>query len=73
MTTTLDFTIEEQDLRILFLKMPQYKLSKEGFDVFKKECKDGYVYYFNRNKNNLAKYGEPKTYSQWINAQIIVL
>jgi hypothetical protein len=73
MKTTLDFTIEEQDFRILFLKMPQYKLTPQGFEAFKKECKESYVSYFNRNTNNLTKYGEPKTFSQWINAQIIVL
>lgn len=69
----IDFTIDEQDLRILFLKTQTTKFSKEGFKRFIEECEFGYVCYFNRNINNIERYGYPKTYSQWINGQIIYL
>jgi hypothetical protein len=69
----IDFTIDEQDLRILFLKTSITKFSKDGFENFIKECEFGYVEYYNRNMNNIERYGLPKTYSQWINGQIIYL
>ena len=68
-----NFLIEEQDLRILFLKTQTTKFSKQGFNNFIKECEDAYSNYFNRNMNNLERYGNPKTYSQWVNGQIIAL
>ena len=68
-----NFLIEEQDLRILFLKTQTTKFSKQGFNNFIKECEDSYSNYFNRNMNNLERYGNPKTYSQWVNGQIISL
>ena len=67
------FNIENQDLRILFLKTSTTTFSSKGFDNFIKECEDAYLNYFNRNINNLEKYGKPKTYSQWVNGQIIAL
>lgn len=69
----LDFTIEEQDLRILFLKTQSTKFSADGFNDFINECKKAYSDYYNRNINNVSKYGLPKTYSQWVNGQIIAL
>lgn len=68
-----EFNIDYQDLRILFLKTLTTTFSAKGYDNFIKECEDYYLDYFNRNINNLEKYGSPKTYSQWINGQIIAL
>ena len=68
-----NFLIEEQDLRILFLKTKNTKFSAQGYRNFIKECEEAYLDYFNRNTNNLEKYGTPKTYSQWVNGQIIAL
>jgi hypothetical protein len=67
------FKIDSQDLRILFLKTQTTQFSTKGFNNFIKECEDAYLDYFNRNMNNLEKYGTPKTYSQWVNGQIIFL
>ena len=69
----LSLEIENQDLRILFLKTSTTSFSSKGFNYFIKECEDAYLDYFNRNINNLEKYGNPKTYSQWVNGQIIAL
>ena len=69
----LSLQIENQDLRILFLKTSTTSFSLKGFNDFIKECEDAYLDYFNRNINNLEKYGNPKTYSQWVNGQIISL
>jgi len=69
----LDFTIEEQDLRILFLKTQSTKFSVDGFKDFINDCEKSYRDYYNRNMNNLSIYGLPKTYSQWVNGQIIAL
>ena len=68
-----DLKIEDQDLRILFLKTQNTKFSSDGYKKFIKECEESYLDYFNRNTNNLEKYGTPKTYSQWVNGQIIAL
>jgi hypothetical protein len=69
----LDFTIDEQDLRILFLHTQTTKFTKDGFNQFILECKQSYFEYYKRNLNNVSRYGLPKTYSQWVNAQIIAL
>lgn len=69
----LSLEIENQDLRILFLKTSTTSFSSKGFNDFIKECEDAYSNYFNRNMNNLERYGNPKTYSQWVNGQIIAL
>jgi hypothetical protein len=61
--------INLEDLKCLFIAC-QYKGSIENFI---KECEVGYNLYFQRNQNDLIKYGEPKTYSQWINGQTICL
>lgn len=60
----LDFTIEDQDLRILFLKTSTSKFSKDGFERFINECKTSYTEYYHRNMNNIERYGLPKNYSQ---------
>jgi hypothetical protein len=69
----IDFTIDTQDLRILFLKTSSTSFSKAGFENFVKECAISYTTYFNRNKNNIKEYGLPKTYANWVNGQIIAL
>jgi hypothetical protein len=68
-----EFNIDSQDLRILFLKTSTTTFSAKGFNNFIKECEVSYLDYFNRNMNNLERYGSPKTYSQWVNGQIIAL
>ena len=68
-----DLTIELQDLRILYLKSECITFSKKGFEYFVIECKKSYLEYYNRNINNINRYGNPKTYSQWVNGQIIAL
>ena len=68
-----DLKIELQDLRLLFLKSEYTKFSKQGFEDFVIECKKSYLDYYNRNINNINRYGNPKTYSQWVNGQIIAL
>lgn len=68
-----DLNIELQDLRILFLKSECIDFSKQGFESFVIECKKSYLEYYNRNINNINRYGNPKTYSQWVNGQIIAL
>lgn len=62
-----------QDLRILYLKTETTKFSKEGFNKFIKDCENSYRLYFDRNNADFKKYGNPKTYSQWVNGQIISL
>lgn len=68
-----NFDVDAQDLRILFLKTQTTKFSTKGFKKFVKECQEGYTQYYNRNINDVIRYGVPKTYSQWINGQIIVM
>ena len=68
-----NFNIENEDLKILFLKTQRNKFSEKAFNNFIKECEHCYLDYFNRNINDLERYGNPKTYSQWINGQIIYL
>lgn len=65
----IDFTIEKDDLKCLFIAC---KL-QTSFNVFISDCKKSYTEYYQRNLDNLQKYGEPKTYSQWINGQILSL
>jgi hypothetical protein len=61
--------IELEDLKCLFIACK----SKKGFLDFNEECEAGYKEYFERNNNDLLRYGTPKTYSQWVNGQIIYL
>jgi len=65
----IDFTIDQDDLKALFISC---KL-KTNFDSFENECKQSYADYHKRNLNDPVKYGQPKTFSQWINGQIIAL
>lgn len=65
----INFTIDNNDLKCLFIACN----SKNTFSEFVKECEQGYRLYHKRNLDNLQKYGQPKTYSQWINGQTIAL
>ena len=68
----LNFTIDAQDLKILYLHTRDaYK--GMSFEKWVIQAKDYYKIYYNRNLNNLQKYGTPKTFSQWVNGQIISL
>lgn len=68
----LKFTIDVQDLKVLYLHTRDaYK--GMSLDKWVIEVKDSYKDYHNRNLNNLQKYGTPKTFSQWVNGQIISL
>ena len=68
----LNFEIENDDLKILYLHTcDAYKLM--SFDKWIIESKNAYKEYYNRNLNDLQKYGTPKTFSQWVNGQIISL
>ncbi len=68
----LNFDIDKDDLKVLFIHVRDaYK--GISFEKFVIEAQNSYLEYFNRNKNNLQKYGTPKTFSQWVNGQIIAL
>lgn len=68
----LNFEIDKDDLKILFIHVSDaYK--GISFKKFVIETQSSYLDYFNRNINNLQKYGTAKTFSQWVNAQIIAL
>lgn len=62
----IDFTVDKNDLKCLFIAC---KING-SFNSFIKECEQAYIEYHERNLNNMQKYGKPKTFSQWINAQI---
>jgi hypothetical protein len=66
----MNLQIDNNDLKILYIKT---SFLYANFDEFKKECKKSYIEYFDRNTHNIEKYGQPKTFSQWINKQIIIL
>jgi hypothetical protein len=68
----LNFDIDKEDLKVLFIHVSD---AYKGiyFEKFVIEAQNSYLDYFNRNMNNLQKYGTPKTFSQWVNAQIIAL
>jgi hypothetical protein len=65
----INFTIDNNDLKCLFIACN----CKNTFSEFVKECEQGYRLYHKRNLDNLQKYGQPKTYSQWVNGQILSL
>ena len=65
----IDFTIEEDDLMCLHLACKV----QGSFNKFEDECKKGYSNYYNRNLDDLQRYCTPKTFSQWVNGQIIAL
>lgn len=72
MNTTIDFTVSENDIKCLFIASLS-GVKGYTFEKFVSECKEGYLMYYNRNMNDLKYYGKPKTYSQWINGQILAI
>ena len=69
---TLNFEIDNNDLDILYLHtMDAY--NGMSLDKWVIEIKIAYKEYYNRNLNNSQRYGTPKTFSQWVNGQIISL
>lgn len=69
---TIDFSIDEDDLKCLMVNcLDAY--NGYTFEKFVDEAKQGYSEYHKRNLANLEKYGQPKTFSQWVNGQIISL
>lgn len=68
----LNFEIDNDDLKILYLHTCNaYK--GMSFEKWVINQKDAFKQYCNRNLNDLQKYGTPKTFSQWVNGQIISL
>lgn len=65
----INFNIDNKDLQCLFVACDY----KKSFSEFVKECEQGYRLYHERSLDNLQKYGQPKTYSQWVNGQILSL
>ena len=65
-------SISQQDLKILFVKV-QHAYKGYTFEKFVTEAKQSYADYHRRNTENINKYGKPKTFSQWVNAQIIAI
>jgi hypothetical protein len=65
----INFNIDNEDLKWLFIACN----CQMTFSEFVKECEQGYRDYHKRNLDDLQKYGQPKTYSQWVNGQIISL
>ena len=72
MVKEIDFTIDQEDLQILYLHI-RYSYKRMSFDKWVIEVKNVYKEYHDRNLNNLEKYGTPITFSQWVNGQIIGL
>lgn len=68
----LNFEIDLADLKILY-SITKEAYQKMSFNDWVIEAKNVYKDYHNRNLNNLQKYGTPKTFSQWVNGQIISL
>lgn len=68
----IDFTIDQEDLNILYLHT-RFAYGKVTLEQWTEQVKKAYVEYFERNTANVEKYGEPKTFFQWVNGQIISL
>lgn len=64
-----DLKIKQDDLLTLFAHT-RFAYGNITFASWSKECKNGYISYFNNKELfNRKEY----TYSQWVNAQIIYL
>jgi hypothetical protein len=72
MDTEIDFTIDIEDLKILYLHT-RHAYKDLLFDEWVIVVKTSYKEYHSRNLKYLEKYGTPKTFSQWVNVQIISL
>ena len=61
----IDFKIDTEDLMALFAAV-KFAYGNITFDAWVKECKKSYISYIKVKENT-------KTYSQWVNGQIISL
>lgn len=68
----MNLTIDSDDIKILYLKCDFIQKS-HNLEQFANYCKQSYKQYFDRNTHNIERYGHPKTFSQWINGQIIAI
>ena len=69
----IDFTIDQDDLKALYINASFEDFGNITFKNWIKITEESYVNYFNRNLSDLQKYGTPKTFSRWVNGQIIAL
>ncbi len=65
-TENTKFRIDLEDLQTLYLYAKNSYCPNLGFEDWKKECKEAYEKYLINRVN-------PKTFSQWVNFQIIAL
>lgn len=65
MKAEIDFTIDETDLKVLFLHT-RHVYPGYTFEKWVKEIKDVYADFIKGKEN-------PKTFSQWVNGKIIYL
>lgn len=63
--SNLDLTINQDDLKALYVHT-RFAYGNLTFDQWAKEIKKAYID-FAKNQDN------PKTYSQWVNGQILAL
>lgn len=68
----MDLDIDTQDLQILYLHTKQ-AYNNCSFEVWCKHTAKAFTDYYKRNLANLEKFGKPKTYSEWVNGQILAL
>jgi hypothetical protein len=68
----INFTIENEDLKALFVACRSVYVGYT-FERFVEVTKHAYSVYFERNIGDIIKYGEPKTFSKWVNGQVIAL
>ena len=62
-----------QDLEKQLFAKARFAYPGVSFDLWLKLMKSAHEDYCKRNNANLSKYGEPKTYHDWINGQILAL
>lgn len=65
----MNLQINEKSLKQLWL-LTKYCQGYLSFDHWKYKVKIGYLEYYNRNLNDLKKYGLPLIYQDWIDKQI---
>jgi hypothetical protein len=64
----MNLQIDLQDLKILYIKT---SFLYANFDEFTKDCKQSYIEYYDKKTHSNSE--NIKTFSQWINKQIIIL
>lgn len=65
----LNYTVAEEDMKALFIAC-RLDISYQNFVIGNKKAYSDYHF---RNSKNIAYFGEPTTFSQWINGQILSL